>query len=246
MKTTRKIIPALVMLLVSAIMLSTASYAWFATQTTVEANSMSVKAKAEAKYLWISNNNTDWKTAAEALKKEAEVSLVTAVINKDNKDVTWYTGEGASPDSAEEKDALVKLDTIDADHALFNTFYFKADVGSVGLENLTIKSINVSDNENDYLKGALRVMAVVDGIAVQLWKPTVSDDYEAGITPGTYIGWAMDESVSDKYLVKTLEPNAVKTVVVYAYYDGEDETAFTSNANKLANASITITFSVDN
>lgn len=44
MKATKKIIPALVMLLVSAVLLSTASYAWFSMNKTVTATGMQVKA----------------------------------------------------------------------------------------------------------------------------------------------------------------------------------------------------------
>ncbi len=47
MKKTRKIIPALAMLLVSAVMMSTASFAWFSTNTVVEATGMKVKATAD-------------------------------------------------------------------------------------------------------------------------------------------------------------------------------------------------------
>ena len=39
-KSTRKLIPAFAMLLISAVMLSTASYAWFATNNTVRASGM--------------------------------------------------------------------------------------------------------------------------------------------------------------------------------------------------------------
>ena len=47
----KKLIPAIVMLLVSAVVLSTASYAWFTTTTTVEASGMSVKATAPSSIL---------------------------------------------------------------------------------------------------------------------------------------------------------------------------------------------------
>ena len=54
MKATRKLIPAIVMLLVSAIVLSTASYAWFSMNTTVSATGMTVNATSAAS-LVISN-----------------------------------------------------------------------------------------------------------------------------------------------------------------------------------------------
>ena len=56
MKATKKIIPALVMLLVSAVLLSTASYAWFSMNAQVTATGMQVTAQAPASLL-ISNTN---------------------------------------------------------------------------------------------------------------------------------------------------------------------------------------------
>ena len=51
MKKMRKLIPAFSMLLVAAIMLSTASYAWFTMGTTAEATGMQVKAEAASSLL---------------------------------------------------------------------------------------------------------------------------------------------------------------------------------------------------
>ncbi len=48
MKKTRKLIPALAMLLISAVMMSTASFAWFSMNTQVSAGSMTVKATTNA------------------------------------------------------------------------------------------------------------------------------------------------------------------------------------------------------
>ena len=53
MKLTRKLIPAFVMLLVSAVLMSTASFAWFSMNETVEATGMKVTADAEFIFLEI-------------------------------------------------------------------------------------------------------------------------------------------------------------------------------------------------
>ena len=46
MKLSRKLVPAIAMLLVSAVMLSTASFAWFSMNTTVSATGVQVQAQA--------------------------------------------------------------------------------------------------------------------------------------------------------------------------------------------------------
>lgn len=48
MKLTRKLIPAFAMLLIAAVMMSTASFAWFSMSTEVKATGMTVTAKAPA------------------------------------------------------------------------------------------------------------------------------------------------------------------------------------------------------
>lgn len=61
MKTTRKLIPAIAMLLVAVVMMSTASYAWFSMSKEVSATGMSLTANAPSNLL-ISNkaNPTTW------------------------------------------------------------------------------------------------------------------------------------------------------------------------------------------
>jgi hypothetical protein len=58
MKNTKKLIPALGMLLLSACMLVTSTFAWFSMNTSVTATNMSVSAKADQVYLQIINGKS--------------------------------------------------------------------------------------------------------------------------------------------------------------------------------------------
>lgn len=58
MKLSRKLIPAFAMLLVSAIMLTTASYAWFSLNTEVKVNGMTVKTSASDSVLIVGSELT--------------------------------------------------------------------------------------------------------------------------------------------------------------------------------------------
>ena len=51
MKLSRKLIPAMIMLLVSAVLMSTASFAWFSTNTTAKTEGMSVRVAAATNLL---------------------------------------------------------------------------------------------------------------------------------------------------------------------------------------------------
>ena len=64
MKLTRKLIPAFAMLLVSAVLMSTASFAWFSMNENVTASGINVTATAPAA-LWISTDGSNWQTTIE-------------------------------------------------------------------------------------------------------------------------------------------------------------------------------------
>lgn len=63
-KNARKLIPAVAMLLVSATMLSTASFAWFSMNSQVEATGMQVQVNAPGSIV-ISGDNTNWDSTYE-------------------------------------------------------------------------------------------------------------------------------------------------------------------------------------
>ena len=77
MKATKKIIPALVMLLVSAVLLSTASYAWFSMNTTVTATGMSVTATVSSNLLIAGDelNSTTIKAESDFITKYDGTSI---------------------------------------------------------------------------------------------------------------------------------------------------------------------------
>ena len=54
----KKIIPALCMLLISAVLMGTSTYAWFSMNTQVSATGMKVTANSDATYLVISDTTT--------------------------------------------------------------------------------------------------------------------------------------------------------------------------------------------
>lgn len=76
MKKFRKLIPALCMLLVSALFVGTSTYAWFSMNTSVSATNMQVKAKSNARYLLIGDNQE--KAAGTAKTDNAGKALTNA------------------------------------------------------------------------------------------------------------------------------------------------------------------------
>lgn len=239
MKMTRKLIPAFVMLIVSAIMLSTASYAWLASNTSVSAGPMTVKANTDVVYMQISNNNSDWGITAEATKKTSgELELVNAQVSNTNQ-VTWRTSiansTGVATSNGSYTDVTTAATSTGADnkYTLINTFYVKM-YGEYSLENLRISNVSLGVGEEiteNAFDEALRVLVVAsdttgnDVYGVQIW------DLDAGdLLTG-----------SSASLSNTVTSTAIK-LTVYIYYDGEDERAFTDNLNTAAEKSLTVSF----
>ena len=234
MKMTRKLIPALVMLIVSALMLSTASFAWFANSTTVTAQSMTVKANTAVKYFEISNayNGSYGPSADAQTEASGNLDLIHAKVSGTT--VTWYTGQAANPDAST---ADKTLDGVDPDtglveasvgdrYALINTFYVRMSSEESTLSKLTIKSVTLSQPE-DNLAPAVRVLVIAkevdnqgvsgDTVGVQLWDVGDTNPSEAaGVT-------------NDDVLVDEIKDGAVYALEVYIYFDGEDNKAYTDN-----------------
>lgn len=251
MKMTRKLIPAFVMLIVSAIMLSTASYAWFANSTTVTASGMTVKANTNVKFLQISASGAEDDYGASAnfdpIKQDLDLNLVHAKVAED-KTVTWYTASAAEPDSptADNKGLEVVDNISTANAVLLNTFYVKMSSENSSLTNLKLTNVEVTNNDS-MLAPALRVLVIAKNSTdevqgVQVWDVGDSDPVEeAGVVNDVEIG-----IISTTALVDTIENGAVYTLDVYIYFDGEDVKAYTdrvANASLVKEQAVTLTFS---
>ena len=258
MKTTRKILPALAMLLVSAIMLSTASYAWFASNSKVTANDMHVKVKANTKFLEISldKDAEQYKsgvTIGNTLGADDGFELVHAKFDSATEPDTlaWYTG---SSDNREDykgttgglNDAPLAFGgdlTIDR-YALVNTVYVRmSPTSDTALEKLRIDTTATSvagvDGAaiTDKLIEALRILVVATpvggGAAVG------AQIYDAA---GTTKGVTSYNAEAGDYLVKEVTLGTTYQVDIYIYYDGEDSSAFTNNAGSLQEVVVNVGF----
>lgn len=81
MKLSRKLIPAFAMLLVSAIMLTTASYAWFSINNSVDVEGMSVKTTAADSVLIAESSLTDTTKAADTAFGTDLTQTVTGTLS---------------------------------------------------------------------------------------------------------------------------------------------------------------------
>lgn len=247
MKMTRKLIPAFVMLIVSAIMLSTASYAWFANSTSVNATGMTVKANTDVKFLEIStSNDSGWASFVTLTATDEDLDLVTAKVSE-NKEVTWHTGTAALPTAPTVNDTgLVSVPNIkdpDANLALIQTLYVRMSNEQATLSNLVITGVEVT-NGTSTLSPTLRVLVIAKNSedevqGVQVWDVGDTDPQnleEAGLVNS-------DNIKSSSALVSEIANGDVYTLEVYVYFDGEDKQAYTDKAaSGVLSQVVTVTF----
>ncbi len=110
-----KILPAIAMLLVAVLSLSSATYAWFSMNTQVTATGMQVKAVAEDGLLIINELDADqaanWKVSA-----TASYGGLVDLIPTSTADVsTWYHNKSDAPDDAKAGQAASTYETVSAD-----------------------------------------------------------------------------------------------------------------------------------
>ena len=127
MKNLRKLIPAFAMLLVSAILVSTSTYAWFSMNTTVTASNMQVKAVADQGILINVEADDDsayWTNAVTTNQSTGILLHATSTANTS----AWYVAHSKiTGDAAHATAASTQSDNlVDGYHALGTAPYATA------------------------------------------------------------------------------------------------------------------------
>ena len=248
MKKMKKLFPALCLLLVSATLLGTSTYAWFSMNKDVHANNMQITAKADTTYLLIS---ADKNTAAGIQEdKKIEVSLgenknlypaalKTVDTNPfmDADDNWWYASAGASNSSVKKDGTKVTFgeaksqkpnEAATEDTATFNervlkkTVYLTLAKGSVNKGKLTVEATDFTDSIGS--ANATKLVVATADKALYFDKTNTN----------------AQELVADGGMSDT----TVITVNIYMYFDGENTDVFTDNIAALTNASANIHFAI--
>ncbi len=225
----KKIIPALALLLISAVVMTTASYAWFAMNTSVKASGMKVSASTDNAYLIISQGTTLSGNEKEATSTlDYKLKPVKPVVNLSSSNIetlgSWGTASSEDPNDAMVNAQVTALSTGtligDGNYLLKESFKvgIVANSGTVA-NNLRMKDITITGTENG------TTVVVVCGTNIY-----------------TYIASAsgMTDVLANKDLVTT---DGVQ-IDVYIYIDGSNANVKTANAASLG-GSVTLNFTID-
>lgn len=240
MKKFRKLIPALCMLLVSALFVGTSTYAWFSMNTSVSATNMQVTAKSDNIYLQIKQADA---TAADWDKTDAAVTGAKDLYPVDYKSINGATVAWGRTDSDKtnsvkytEKGKLTDV-TDTAKYVWSDKFQIRVADQQATATNLILSGVTVTGTSE--MSEALRVLVVTKDGAM-IWANTGA---EYNNVAATGVGTPVAVNGSNN-LAATVTNGTPIEVTVYVYFDGNDDSCYTDGVvEELKQMDISLTFS---
>ena len=263
MKKFKKLIPALCMLLVSAVMLGTTTFAWFSMNDKANVTGMQITAKTNDTYLLISDTNESTSTSIQEEKKreidfgmteatklypsapvmsETEINYFTGVAkpvkitDKTTAETAtnWYTAQAAAADSS-------TIDTATAKQLTTSNFSEYVLAKTVYLT--VAKDVNAANKLTVTPTFTALDGKIISGVKVLV--VVTYEDAESNKTTKIVTIKNTDTAVNlydteDQHVIDS----KVVTVSMFLYYDGTDTTVFTNNAAKIGGAKVEFEFKV--
>ena len=266
----RKLIPALCMLLVAAMLMGTSTYAWFSMNKSVSASAMQITAKADTTFLLIGQNNDNTATLIRQAPDNTTITLangssgnisatlypaelVTASTNPsaDTAAANWYYAEGTASNNYAAKDGTtVKFSEAKRSAAGADTLTID-DTDTFG-ERVLKKTVYVCLEEGSEDASNLRVKltgmsdnvkTAADGTA--LTRVVVATSSAAEYFTVADVG---QDNASGAVLASTISGDQVVAVDIYVYFTGNEANVDTDHADYIVNKiadTIGLSFFVD-
>ena len=225
MKASRKLIPAFAMLLIAAVMMSTASYALFVTNGTVQANGMSITAKANTTYLMISSTEGGFESdITQATVETVSTNGTKYPIVYDG--TQWKKAVGKDFTDGTATGGYTEVTDTDA-YVVSQSFWVKVAPGYDSASNFKLKSIVVTGSSQ-----AVSVM-VEAGSAVNYTTFTYNKD--AKTTTHSVVGGNLYDTVTSSTALE---------FVVHIYINGDHPDVTNQNFldDVLKNLKVDLTF----
>lgn len=244
---------AIAMVLVAAVALGSATFAWFVTNNKVDATTSTISAQSNAAFMYIREKTTDGQdsttatsTVLSAVDDKALYPAHWALATESGTDKNYatagsfYTAFGTDANNGAMKGKSISVGTpdeaVDGQYAVKNTFR----IGSKGstLKDLVVESASLGTAGNTQFDKSLRVL-------VKHGDNWVLCGYKDQGNPFTILGASSDNNLIASKVDGSDEGKEV-VVDMYIFYDGDEAEAIkTNNLSNLKNAAkaITVNFS---
>lgn len=236
---------AIAMVLVAAVALGSATFAWFVSNNTVTATTSKISAQSNAPFLKIDKTAiTAGSTTSISYAEDADVKLYPAQVVKNTDNKPLFKSAYASAANATTELTKSRYDVGDAAAAVKGKFAIKksfkigtADAKAGSFKNLKVAGVELTSKGTEGLEDALSILVVcgdnwavykksADGTVLTEYKDKVS---AAGVN-------------TDGVLANAIEANNSVDVDVYVFYDGSETNVYTDNLSKLTAIGATVTF----
>lgn len=241
---------AIAMVLVAAVALGSATFAWFVSNNTVKATTSNIAAQSNSAYLVIAEGTTTKDSTSSVTSTVKRADLYPAKIVKNVTNAEWKSAYASSADKSDVKggteftiDDGTAAKAVKAGYAVENTFHVGTGSYDGEFTNLHITGVavtNAATEQNKNLGNALRVL-VVCGEKWEVWSG-------AGIKLSSSVDNPDPKSEGSDLLAAgdVIKSGKDAEVKVYLYYDGDDANVYSNNLEniktKAGDNGVTITF----
>lgn len=262
MKKFKKLIPALCMLLVSAVMLGSTTFAWFSMNNTVTATGMSIQANVPTN-LYILEKTTTLGTATTNTKDTEgwtnTVDLNSTLANlpavgysvtnnatptNGKVDFKKLTAQGLEKvlvdGSVGSKRAIDDLDSQYVENATANTDYIAKEVDLILNSGKEAQTAKISAKVSLTLKNKDDGKDTRKAVHVMLVVGTTKYDLDMGSATTDTAGTIYTITQAD--IISNLSTTAPQTVTIYIWYDGPDSDCMNSSMDQTEAFTFSIEF----
>lgn len=247
MKLSRKIIPALAMLVMSAIMLTTASFAWFVSSANVTASGMNVTLKSDSIYLLISSDKTNVTDIQNQNGTSATGHLATGYTTTDLRPVAhdaidaatvetagnwYYRTADATESSASTKSAQTLTTSLNGYVAKY-TYYVTMAKGSPDGNNLALSEFTVTASGGTVTTPVCAILVCGTNV-VEVGGLSTATSTTPGTDANTTVNNLKEAPGGDKTILANVVTDAdVLTIDVYVYFNGNHTELYSDNLGAL-------------
>ena len=247
----KRIMASASMLVISAVMLSSATYAWFTMNKEVTVSGFELTAKADSTYLIIGPESTAAGLQAEnriayafspveslrvfpSAHTSAVTNTTTAGASANDVMSNWYYKYAevptASAAAATEPEREIGDDVFESDYVLHRTVYVTLAEGSQQATNL-----RCTDATFTMINDRTGTTETIDGVTVLVTSTTAKDEEDAG----------SNFTLANTQLAATVDDQTAIPLDIWIYYNGNDASVYTNNLKNLEGAQLELTFEVD-
>jgi hypothetical protein len=255
----KRIMASASMLVISAVMLSTSTYAWFTMNKDVTVDGFQLTAKADSTYLIIgpestvaglqAKNRIDYsfspvaalrvfpsahKDALADTTSAAATSSVTTDAGTETIMTNWYYKYAevptASAAKATEPERTIADSVFATDYVLHRTVYVTLAEGSQAATNL--RCTGATFTMTDDKSGSAETN---NAVTVVVTSATAKDEEDVG----------SNFTLRNTVLATDVTDQTVIPLDIWIYYNGNDASVYTNNIKNLEGATLELTFTVD-